>query len=285
LTTLIVGCGYLGQVVGHQLISLGQKVIGTVRSPERAARLAELGIEPCIVDVLPPATLGSLPKAERIFYCVGFDRSAGIPMRSVYVDGLRNFLDHAADRLEKLVYASSTGVYGQADGGWVTEDSPTEPTHEAGKVCLEAETTARLYHRPHRPIVILRFAGLYGPGRIVRREALLRNEPVVGAPEKYLNLVHVHDAAQTVVTALESETSSGCYLVCDDRPVPRRDYYELAAELLGAPSPRFETPAPDSPEARRDTSNKRISNHRLHAELGVRLKYPDITTGLAAALG
>ncbi|WP_422929967.1 SDR family oxidoreductase [Singulisphaera sp. PoT] len=284
MTTLIVGCGYLGQVVGRRLIASGERVLGTVRSPERAAQLAELGIEPQIADVLSAESLQAIPDAERIVYCVGFDRKAGASMRSVYVDGLRAFLDARVGRYERLVYASSTGVYGQSDGSWVTEDSPAEPTHESGQVCLDAEKLIRAQADASHSAVVLRFAGLYGPGRIVRRAALCGGEPIAGDPEKFLNLVHIDDAAQAVVAALDAQQPEACYLVCDDRPVHRGEYYGLAASLLDAPPPRFETPAPGSPEARRDASNKRISNRRLRQGLGVDLIYPDITTGLADAL-
>ncbi len=281
MATLIMGCGYLGQVLGQQLASRGERVIGTVRSAERAAKLAEIGIEARIADVLKPESLANLPETERTVYCVGFDRSSGASMRSVYVQGLRSFLAHRGTVPGKLIYVSSTGVYGQTDGSWVTEDSPTEPTHESGRVCLDAEREALAGDRDS---VILRFAGLYGPGRIVRRESLLRNAPIVGDPAKFLNLVHIEDAARAIAVALENPQSNGCYLVSDARPVTRKEYYELAAECLGAPPPRFEAPSPDSAEAQRDASNKRVSNRRIRQELGLELKYPEIRLGLPAAL-
>ena len=108
------------------------------------AEIASRGIEPVVADVLKPDSMRGLPAAERIFYCVGFDRSAGMPMRTVYVDGLQNVLDALPRTVARFVYASSTGVYGQVDGEWVDEDSPTCPHHESGKVCLEAEERIRV---------------------------------------------------------------------------------------------------------------------------------------------
>jgi nucleoside-diphosphate-sugar epimerase len=208
--------------------------------------------------VLDPASLAALPEVDRVFYCVGFDRTAGVPMRTVYVDGLRRALGRLLDRAGRLVYAGSTGVYGQDDGGWVDEDSPTEPRHEAGRVCLEGEAVVREVAGPGGlPAVVLRFAGLYGPGRIIRREALARGEPIAGDPSRFLNLVHVDDAAAAVAAALDRGRPGRTYLVGDDRPVERREYYERAAAHLGAPAPRFLPPAPGSPEARREEANKR----------------------------
>ena len=117
-------------------------------------------------------------------------------MREVYVDGLQNVLDRLPASVRRFVYASSTGVYGQTGGEWVDEESPTEPQHESGRVVLEAEGRVRAWaDRRGASAVILRFAGLYGPGRIVRRTMLERAEPIPGDPEKFLNLVHIDDAA------------------------------------------------------------------------------------------
>lgn len=285
MSTLIVGCGYLGRRVGRLLHRSGRRVFGTTRSPGRAAELEGWGIEPILADVLDPASLAALPQVERAFYCVGFDRKSGIPMRTVYVDGLRHALGRLIDRAGRLVYAGSSGAYGQDDGGWVDEDSPAEPRHESGMVCLEAEGVVReVAGERGLPAVVLRFSGLYGPGRIIRREALARGEPIVGDPSRYLNLIHVDDAAEAVVSALDRGQTGRTYLVSDDRPVERREYYTLVAEELGAPVPRFEHPAPGSPESRREEANKRCSNRRMKEELGVVLSYPDITTGVPAAL-
>jgi nucleoside-diphosphate-sugar epimerase len=285
MTTLIVGCGYLGRRVGRLLRAQGERVWGTSRSVARARELAEWDIEPILADVLRPETLEALPAAERLVYCVGFDRTAGASMRTVYVEGVRNVLDRVAGPVDRLVYASSTGVYGQDDGGWVDENSPTEPRHESGLVMLEAENVVRSYAGPQGlPAVILRFSGLYGPGRLVRRSQLERGEAILGDPEKYLNLIHVDDAARVTVAALERGEPGQVYLASDDRPITRRQYYGSLAEELHVPPPRFEAPLPSSPEARRDEANKRISNRKIHTDLRFDLRYPDITTGLVAAL-
>ena len=276
MSTLIVGCGYLGRRVGRLLASRGECVFGTTRSEERAQQLVAWNIEPHVADVLDPDTLEHLPAVDRVLYCVGFDRTAGIPLRTVYVDGLRQALERLTTRSGRVVFASSTGVYGQDDGGWVDEDSPTEPRHESGRVALDAEDVVR---RSGIPSIILRFSGLYGPGRIVRREALLRGEPIGGDPQKYLNLVHIDDAAQAAAAALERGNAGRIYVISDDRPIERREYYTLAAECLGAPPPRF-VPV----ESPREVANKRVSNRRMKEELIVTLEYPDIRTGVPAAL-
>ncbi len=285
MTTLIIGCGYLGRRLGAWLLKDGGRVFGTVRSSGRAAELDGLGIEPVIADVLQPDSLHGLPRADRVFYCVGFDRSAGAAMRAVYVDGLQNVLDHLPPSTRRIVYASSTGVYGQTSGEWVDEDSPTQPLHESGRVCLEAEGGVRAWVDSHSlTAVVLRFAGLYGPNRIVRRTTLERGEPIPGDPDKFLNLVHIDDAAQVSAAALNAEKPPSIYVVADDRPVTRREYYSVAAGALGAPEPRFTPTSMGSPESTRDATNKRVVNRRMKSGLGITLVYPDITTGLPAAL-
>lgn len=284
MTTLIVGCGYLGRRVGRRLAERGVRVVGTVRTASRAEELAgRRGIEPRILDVLDPASLDGLPDAERVLYCVGFDREAGADRRAVVVEGLRNVLGRLAGRVRRLVFAGTTGVYAQDDGGWVDEDSPTEPRQESGRVALEAESLVREYSARGSPPLILRLAGLYGPGRVIRREALARGEPIVGDPERYLNLVHIDDAARAAEAALMAEGVAGILNVADDRPRPRRRYYEFAASLLGGPRPRFVPPEPGHPAAGREEANRRIANGRMKAALGLSLAYPGLETGLPAA--
>ena len=116
MSTLIVGCGYLGERVGKCLVERGERVFGTVRSAARAGQLDHLGIEPLIADVVQPESLDALPSVKRILYCVGFDRSAGIDRRAVSIVGLKNFLDRAPRAVRRIVYASSTSVYGQTQG-------------------------------------------------------------------------------------------------------------------------------------------------------------------------
>jgi nucleoside-diphosphate-sugar epimerase len=285
VSTLIVGCGYLGQRLGALLRAGGEPVWGTVRSPGRAEELTRSGIEPVIADVLHPESLRRLPRADRVFYCVGFDRSAGAAIRAVFVDGFQHVLDSLSDSVQRLVYASSTGVYGQTGGEWVDEGSPTCAQHESGEVILEAEGRLRAWAEARaRPAIVLRFAGLYGPGRIVRRALLERGEPIPGDPERFLNLIHIEDAARVAAAALEALEPDRIYLVGDDRPVTRREYYSLAARCLRAAEPRFAPPQPGSAEAARDATSKRIANRRMKHGLGITLLYPDISTGIPAAL-
>jgi nucleoside-diphosphate-sugar epimerase len=278
MTTLIIGCGFLGKRIGQKLAERNETVFGTTRSPDSCL---PPGITPVVADVLDLDTLAKLPTAENLIYCVGFDRSAGIPMRTVYVDGLANTLRVLKSETKRIVYVSSTGVYGQTDGSWVDEDSPTEPATESGRVCLDAERTAsRIAEERGFELVIVRYSGLYGPGRVIGRDALREGKPIVGDPDRYLNLIEIDDAARAAILALDRGTPGRLYLASDDEPMLRRTYYEtLHARLPDAPPLRFLAPEPHSPGALRDQSNKRISNRRIKAELGLTLRYPNAIVG------
>jgi nucleoside-diphosphate-sugar epimerase len=198
-------------------------------------------------------------------------------MREVHVDGLINVVD-AVSRWPsppRLALVSSTSVYGQTGGEPVDEEAATKPLEENGRVVLEAEQALRA-RLPGS--LVLRFAGIYGPHRLIRGRALLAGEPVGGPPDKWLNLIHIDDGAEAVLAALERGRDGATYNVCDDRPVRRRDFYARLAELLGAPPPRF-VEAAQGPQA-----DRRVMNRRLREELGVALRYPSYEEGLAATV-
>lgn len=280
MAMLIVGCGYLGSRVALLWQAHGATVYATTRSGQRANDFRRAGVTPVVCDVLDPASLAALrdlPTLSAVCYAVGFDRSAGKTMRDVYVDGLAN-VSAALPAGVRFVYVSSTGVYGQVDGEEVDEKAATEPAEESGKVVLAAEAMLRQL-RPEA--VILRSAGIYGPNRILRRQAIEAGQPLVGDPAKWLNLIHVEDGAAAVVAA--ASRGVAVYNVADDQPVRRRDFYTHMAELLNAPAPQFTPPAPGQ-EAPHERANRRISNRRLRQELGVALRYPSCREGLQQAV-
>lgn len=270
--SLIVGCGYLGLRIARAWQNAGRHVVALTRS--RAELLRAEGIEPVVGDVLDPASLTELPEAETVVYAVGLDRSSGRLMRDVYVTGLANVLA-ALPKPKAFVYVSSTSVYGQSDGSIVTESSPTEPIEESGRVVLDAELTLR---DSLPTATILRFAGIYGPGRILRKAALLRGEPLLGDADKWLNLIHVDDGVRAVLAA---EAHPGVTLnVADDRPVSRRDFYTCAAELLNAPPATF-APGPST----RGETNRRIENTNVKSVLNWSPRYATFRDGLTDAVG
>lgn len=291
---LIVGSGYLGLRVAAAWRNAGEEVVLLTRSAERAREFTAAGYRGLVADVTDRASLASLPRVESMLYAVGFDRTAGKPMREVYVAGLRNMLDAlpATGTLQRWIYISTTGVYGSADG-LVTEASECHPTREGGQVCLDAEQQLR-EHPLGGKCVILRLAGIYGPGRVPNRQALLEGKPIVAAPESRLNLIHVDDAVRAVLAAENCCQPPELYLVSDGNPPLRREYYAEVAHQLGVEPPRLVEPSSvevstgaahaSSRSARaHDASAKVISNRKMLEALGVTLQFPTYREGLRQA--
>ena len=282
---LIIGCGYLGRRVAQRWLDAGDDVCALTRSEANAAAFRELGIESLIGDVTQADSLNTLPECDTVLHAVGFDRSATPSKREVYVDGLRNVLDRVAGRCGRFLHISSTSVYGQEDGELVDEDSPCEPQHESGQICLDAERlVSEAVTRGDLPVAtILRLSGIYGPQRLLARiEAIHEKQPLPGNPDAWLNLIHVDDAAAAVVAAADSAADqSGLFLVSDDQPIDRRTYYETLARLLNVNEVRFDE---DAPARHTRGLGKRCYNRRLRDQLGLTLKYPTIETGLPQAL-
>ncbi len=267
---LIFGCGYLGLRAARVWVAAGRRVVALTRG-KRAGELSHAGIEPIVGDICDPGTLPHFPAASTVLYAVGLDRTAGRSMREVYTDGLRNVLARLPTPT-RLLHVSSTSVYGQTDGAPVTETSPTEPTEESGKVVLEAENLVR---SAMPDAIVLRFAGIYGPGRVLRRQALLAGEPLVGDAEKWLNLIHVEDGVRALLAAETRGRPGETYLVSDGTPVTRRDFYTHAANLIGAPPAAFDhRPASGEP-------NRQIDSRKLREECGFSPMFPTFREGLA----
>ena len=278
---LIVGCGYLGQRVAAAWHAEGSQVWVTTRSSQRAAELQALGYQSLVLDVSQPDTLENLPAVETLLFAVGYDRAAGIAQSTVYVEGFRNVLTRLPSLADRAIYVSSTGVYSQGHDEWVDEQSPCAPQREGGRCCLAAEAVLR-ESRWGPQAVILRLAGIYGPGRIPFVRQLRAGEPLPVEESGYLNLIHVDDAVQ-VVLAAEQARLPNLFVVSDGHPVRRGEYYRQVARQLNV-TPRFAPPPADSAQASRASSSKRIRNARVCAELGIRWQYPDYKHGLAAIL-
>jgi nucleoside-diphosphate-sugar epimerase len=197
----------------------------------------------------------------------------------VYVNGLRRTLFKLPPP-KKLLYISSTGVYGETGGAWVDESTPPAPIDEAGHACLEAEGVLQeLAEKRGFPWTILRLAGIYGPGRMIGAQTLQAGLPIQGDPDTHINLIHVDDVVRVVVQAEQIRAVNRIYNVSDGAPVVRRDFYECAAAFLNAPAPQF-----DASAARRRRGDRLIRSDRMRSELGVELKFKDYREGLASCL-
>jgi nucleoside-diphosphate-sugar epimerase len=293
MTKLIFGCGYLGERVARRWQEAGHDVVIVTRSRERADAFRQAGYGAVVADVTQAATLVDLPAAETVLFAVGFDRSAGGSIEEVYAGGVKNVLAALPADVGRFIYISTTGVYGNAGGDWVDEETPPDPQRDGGRASLAAEQVLAESSFADRSIV-LRLAGIYGPGRIPFLDKLRAGEPIPAVSTGHLNLIHVEDAAAVVVAAA-AELVQGTgdklnrkrrvFCVSDGNPVERGAYYHEVARLVGAPPPTFVTPDLNSPRAARAEADRRVKNTRMLAELGVPLAFPDYRAGLAAILG
>jgi len=274
---LVVGYGFLGSRVARMARSLGYDVAATSRKETKRGEIEAAGCRFHRFDIHSSAD--RLPAFDAWVWCPAFDRSAGVSMHEGIVGGLMRALESAETSPKHVVFTSTTSVYGQASGEWVDEESPCEPRTESGRAHVEAERRLLDWATDPRGIAtILRLSGLYGPERIIRRKAIEASEPIACHPDTWLNLVHGDDAAAACLYALKS-SQSATYCISDDRPVLRREYYETLARLLNAPAPTFVSPGPGE-----DAGDKRVSNRKARSELGWAPEYPDIESGLKAAI-
>ena len=281
----VFGCGYLGLRVARQWLTAGQAVGALTRSHGRAEKLRDMGLLPTIGDVTDLTTLSTLPIAEQIVYAVGYDRQSSASRREVVVQGIENVLHALPDGCQRLLFVSTTGVYGQTAGEWVDETSVTTPDSESGRLAVEAEHRCQELCRARGlELIVLRMSGLYGPGRLLRRvEQLQAGEAISGDGSAWLNLVHVNDAALAVRTAAARPISRGqqqVWLMSDDLPVSRQTYYGELARQTNAPPPVFDALA----DSRIHGLGKRCRNAAIKAELNLHLQFPSYREGLVASL-
>ncbi|WP_246539402.1 SDR family oxidoreductase [Telmatocola sphagniphila] len=279
MANLIIGCGYLGRSVARLWLEAKQEVYALTRS---AGSELPAGTQPITGDVTQPQSLSKLGSQswDTLLYAVGLDRKSGRSFREVYIDGLRNVLEKLPPG-GKFLYVSSTSVYGQTTGEWVNEASDTSPLEENGKIVREAELLLHSY-RPEA--VILRFAGIYGPGRLLRRTSIEKGEVLVCNPDKWLNLIHREDGARAILLAQTSAQAGQIYLISDGQPVRRPDFYSFLAEQLNAPTVRFQSPPAGVPQPPHEMGNRRIENRKARQELGFEPQFANYRSGIAASL-
>jgi nucleoside-diphosphate-sugar epimerase len=281
MAKLIFGCGYVGRPVARLWREAGHAVFAVTRSKDRAAELASEGFQPLIGELLGEATIPLPQDITAVLFAVGYDRTSSAPIQDVYVNGLAQAIRSIPDSVERFIYISSTGVYGQVAGDEVDERSTCQPVRAGGKACLAAEQLLQ-NSRFASKAIILRMAGIYGPGRIPRSADPVAGWPIDAPARGWLNLIHVDDAAQIVLLAAAKAQPPQTYVVSDGNPVRRSDYYCELARLLRAPPPKF-VPAPiDSPAMARAGSDKRVNPRKMFAELEPSLLYPNYRAGLAA---
>ena len=279
--TLIIGYGYLGARVAGRLAAGGEPVLAVSR---HAPETLPAGVSHRAADLDDPATLrGLLRDGDRVFHF------APPPRRGTTDTRLRALLAANPEVVpSRLVLVSTSGVYGDCQGAWVTESRPVAPRVDRARRRLDAEQVVRQWaaQRDTR-LVILRVPGLYGPGRLPLAR-LQRGEPVLRRDQSpWSNRIHVHDLARCCVRAMAHDDPAPLYNVSDGHPSTMTDYFLQVAAFAGLPAP----PQISLAEAREQLSagmleylaeSRRLDNTLMRTHLGVTPRYPDLATGLAA---
>lgn len=273
------GLGYSAQALARKLAGTGFRVAGTSRTGGEAS-----GTKTLVFDGLRPGhgVAEALAGATHVLISAGAGE-AGDPTLLHHARDLA-----AAASVRWIGYLSTIGVYGDAGGAWVDEDTPPKAWSERAKRRIEAEAAWLAFgEATGKRVQVFRLGGIYGPGRSALddlREGTARR--IIKAGQVF-NRIHVDDIANVLAAAVDGRGRHNLYNVVDDEPGPPQDVIAYAASLIGLPPPPevpFET-AELSPMGRSFYSeNRRVRNTRLKDDLGVRLAYPSYREGLAAVL-
>jgi nucleoside-diphosphate-sugar epimerase len=265
----------------HELADPKATIAGTTRTEEGVERLAESPYRLHLFDgTKPGSTLGpDLRQATHLVLSIP-PNDSGDPAYNQH----RADID-AAD-VKWICYFSTVGVYGDFGGEWIDETAPTRPVNKRSQQRVEIEQLWRDYAAKRGiPILVLRLAGIYGPGRSSfdkLREGTARR---IVKPGQVFNRIHVDDIARMLAAAIDTPAGHTIYNLSDDEPAPPQDVVAYAAELLGLPVPPdipFEQAGLTGMAASFWAEAKRVSNARIKTELGVALDYPTYREGLRA---
>jgi len=273
---LIAGCGYVGQATADLFHAAGWTVEGWTRSAESAAKLSAKPYPVYAVDVADRdqvyARAGML---DAVIHCASSGGGGLDAYRQVYLNGARSLLDRFAG--SKVIFTSSTSVYAQRDGSWVTEKSETKPARETGRILLETEQLVLAQGG-----VVARLAGIYGPGRSELLSKFLAGSAIIDLEnDRFINQVHRDDIATALFLLLDRPSPAReIYNVVDDQPILQSECYRWLAAKLNRPIPPMgrSTAAP-----KRGASNKRVSNARLR-HLGWIPRYPTFAEAMEKSI-
>ncbi|MBW1886105.1 MAG: SDR family oxidoreductase [Deltaproteobacteria bacterium] len=273
-TVLIAGCGYVGTALGQMLVADGHQVFGLKRNPEDLPK----GLKPIRADLALPETLVQLPNSiDYVFYTAGAGRADEESYRRSYLDGMGRLLSSLTDLGEKprrMFFTSSTSVYDQRRGEWVDEDSHTAPSSSRGDMMLMTE---RLLLASSIPGTVVRFGGIYGPGRDQLVRGVLKGEIAVHPGEPHFtNRIHRDDAAGCLRHLMSHAGLEDIYLGVDHEAAEETVVLRWLADRLAVKLPEPE--AGDSQARVRRTGSKRCRNQRLTAT-GYRFLYPTFREG------
>ncbi len=283
---LIIGCGDIGVRVASRLAPTA--VTGVVKSAPSAERLRALGIEVVQRDLDASSTALELPvQGRQVYYFAPPPPHGELDTRVARVCAA-----WLGDELPaRVVYISTSAVYGDCAGAWIDETAPLRPGTARGRRRLDAESRwLRWSRQTGVAVVLLRVPGIYACDRLPAKR-LRAGLPVLAATESpFTNRIHAEDLAQACILAMQRGAAGVAYNVSDGQPTTMTDYFNRVAERLHLPRP----PVLDREAAREALSasmwsflseSKRLDNRRMLEQLGIHLQYPHLAAGLAACEG
>lgn len=271
---LIVGCGSLGTLLAQQN---AHKKDWTYWGLRRQAHTLPSEVQPWSADLLQPQTLTELPcQPTYVVYTATPSQRGAQGYRDAYVSGVQNIL-HALkpvqSSIRRILFVSSTSVYGQSDGSWIDEQSPATPQRETGQILLEGEECIRTYPVPS---TILRFGGIYGPRRSARLLKKVHEKQALRKKElHYTNRIHEEDCVRILQYLLEHPAPPQTLLGVDNNPVDYNQVIQWMATQLQVDPPQ-DTSHPEQHVHR--AGSKRCSNALLRS-LGYDFLYPSYQEG------
>ena len=285
MDTLIIGCGYSGERLAQRLH--GQRIFALLRKPEQAQRLAAYGVIPIIGDLDQSRSLRRLPAVDTVFHLAPPpEQGLGDPRSTHLLAALS--LPHKRPR--RIVYVSTTGVYGNHHGAWLDEHSPIQAQTARAQKRVDAERQLRRYGQRYGVNVsILRVPGIYGPDRLPL-ERLRQGQPVVDYdPPRYYNRIHVDDLVTGLLAAARLGRANRVYVASDGTPGTQPEFYQAVASAAGLPPPEHisaeQAPKRLSPMTLSFLEeSRRFSNRRFVQELQVKLRYADFRQGVYDSL-
>ena len=274
---LIAGCGYVGEATADLFHSAGWKVEGWVHSNESAERLSVKPYSTQVIDVSRHADVGKYAGAfDAVIHCVSSRGGDVEAYRQIYLEGARHLLETFLKA--KILFTSSTSVYAQREGSWVTEESETKPLRETSRILLEVEKLIL-----EKGGIVARLAGIYGPGRSALLTKFVNGMATIApSNDRFVNQAHRDDIASALFLLLNREalTSGQIYNVTDDQPLLQSACYGWLAQRLNRPLPPIRRS--EQPRRRGDT-NKRVSNAKLR-RLGWTSQYPTFSNAMEKSI-
>lgn len=269
----------------------GWRVIGTTRSIKSADEIAISGAEPVLwSDTATAPLLTALKNATHLLISASPDLQpsgpagpSGQPYTDPILRAIGGRLMAETPQLKWVGYLSTTGVYGDAKGAWVNEDTPLAPTTARGRARKQAE--AEWAAITGLPLHIFRLAGIYGPERGPLEKVIAGTARRIVKAGQVFSRIHIDDITQTLEASIAQPAPGTVYNVCDDDPAPPELVIAHAARLLGLPVPKaefFKDAEMTAMSRSFYSESKRVCNLRLKEQLGVRLHYPEYREGLAA---